>query len=237
MNKSAKLFYDFFVQSLDELKKNFKIYLMYFICLILVFIVQYILEIVYFKDDFILKIISKILFSIIPILISSKILYIIKIRQTGIGEYKTIVWRYLTYNIYYFCLVLLSAALYFYSTVLISSDFSIQSSLMITLPILSPLLYIMIYFSFSPFVAVFEDGNVIEIFSKSKLISSRKIVLVIINHLFSLFFPILFSMNMMLESMKLKFLSTYYSILFEAAFSILTILTSSKVYFYLLDLE
>ncbi|MDD4975024.1 MAG: hypothetical protein PHY93_11770 [Bacteriovorax sp.] len=199
-------------------------------------VVQNGLDLIFSKDEIILRIISKVLFSLVPLLILSKLLYVMKIRHFGNGEYSKVFWRFLLYNFYYFVLVLLAASLYLLPAIFASSIMTMRTGFLMTSFLLIPLIYIMLYYSLSPFVAVFDDEGG-SIFSKSKIISSSNIFLVIINHLCSLLIPGLFSSIILINNSLLKFSLALLISVPEAIFSILMILTTSRIYLYLIEKE
>lgn len=235
MMTSTKLFNHYFNESVREFKSNFKIYLVYVFSLCIVSLVQNGVDLFFLKNDVGLKIISKIIFSIVPILILSKILYVIKIRQSGTGEYGEVVWNFLRYNLYYFFLVFFGASLYFSTAVFASSFVSLKLGFLVASFLLAPLIYIMIFYSLSPFAAVFNDESKTSAFLKSKELTQKNIPLVIVNHLISLIAPILFSLGILISNSKLKFLVGVVTSVPEATVSILLILTTTKIYFHLYD--
>ncbi|MBC7540364.1 MAG: hypothetical protein H7281_16190 [Bacteriovorax sp.] len=237
MINSLNLFFYYLNESIKEIKNNFKIYLIYIFSLCLASVVQNGLDLIFSKNELILRIISKVLFSIVPILILSKILYVIKIRNFGVGEYRKIVLRFLLYNFYYFVLVLLAAALYFIPAMIASTIITMRSGFLMTLFLLVPLVYIMIFYSMSPFIAVFDDENILNVFSQSKKLTSKNIFLVIINHLCSLLIPGFFSLIILINNSLLKFSLALIVSVPEAIFSILMILTTTKIYLYLIEKE
>ena len=237
MLKSVQLFLYYFNEALSDIKNNFKIYFIYIITLCFVSIVQNCLDYYVIKDILILKIISKTLFSIVPILILCKILYVIKIRHLGIAEYGQVIWNFLIYNIYYFFLLLIAALLYFFSAMGLGSVFTMKIGFISASFLLIPLFYIMIYYSLSPFVAVFETEEVTNVFSKSKMLSGKNIYLVIINHICSLLIPGFFSLSMLITNPQIKFITSLAFSIPEGIFSILMILTTAKIYIYLKEKE
>lgn len=223
-------------ESYKEIKHNFKIYLIYIFSLCMASFVQNGLDLIFSKDEITLRIISKVLFSLVPLLILSKLLYVMKIRHFGNGEYSKVFWRFLLYNFYYFVLVLLAASLYLLPAMFASSIITMRAGFLITSFLLIPLIYIMLYYSLSPFVAVFDDEGG-PVFSKSKKISSNNIFLVIINHLCSLLIPGLFSSIILINNSLLKFSLALIISAPEAIFSILMILTTSRIYLHLIEKE
>jgi hypothetical protein len=236
MINSLKLFFYYLNESLNEIKNNFKIYLIYIFSLCTASIVQNGLDLIFSKDEIILRIISKVLFSIAPLLILSKLLYVMKIRHFGNGEYSKVFWRFLLYNFYYFVLVLLAAALYLLPAMFAASIITMRAGFIMTSFLLIPLFYIMLYYSLSPFVAVF-DNEENSVFSKSKRFSSRNIFLVIINHLCSLLIPGIFYSIILINNSLLKFSMALIISVPEAIFSILMILTTSRIYLHLIEKE
>lgn len=237
MNNTSKLFLAFIRDSVKEIKNNFSVYLVYIIFLSLVSVVQNSVDFVLGKDDLLLRTISKILFSVVPILILSKILYIIKIRNTGMGDYRKLLGSFLLYNLYYFLLFVVSFLVYLIPAGIVSEMTNSSLGFLAMAFLLIPLIYIMIFYSLTPFVAVFEDAPEKSLFSISKTISKKNIALVMLNHASSLLIPLIFSLLFMVKSPMLKLsLAAAFSIP-ESILSIVMTLTTAKVYFYLSDLE
>ena len=237
MSASIKQFAYYVSESFNEFKNNLKIYLIYAFSLCLVSIIQNGFDLIFTKNEMMLRIASKILFSVIPILIFSKILYVIKIRRSGLGEYGEVLWKFMLYNFYYFFLVAASASLYFILVIILSAFIGMQLSFFASTFMLAPMIYVMIFFSISPFVAVFDDESSNEVFARSKKISNRNISLVIINHLSSLLVPIIFSSLILIENPVLKLSVAILSSVPESIFSILMILTTARIYQHLIDRE
>lgn len=183
------------------------------------------------------KILSEILFSMIPILILCKILYVTRIRQNGSGEYKTVVFRYLIFNFIYFFITLLCLAFYFSTFYFIGQTYGILAAFLLSLLFLCPLLYVMFYYSLSPVVAVFEDSSWKNTFIESKKLTSKKTSLVFINHLFSLMIPISFLSIRMIDDKELVILFSALLAVPEAILVILSVLTTVRIYLFLSELD
>ncbi len=235
--KTLNLFFYQLKDSYLEIKHNNKIYFSYIALLSIVALSRRLLE-TYLPNDLLsVKLISEILFSFLPILIISKILYVIKIRQNGVGEYKTIVLRYLIYNFCYFgvaflCLSLPLAAFYFTK---ISEPMFV--TVLATMVCSLPLIYVMVYFSLSPIVAIFEDYSVVESFKQSKKLTQKKFLLVLINHLLALVSPIGFLCLSFIQNKEISILISTLLALPDALMTILIVLTTVRVYLYLSELD
>lgn len=234
---SIRLFINYIQGSFKEIKNNFKIYLIYIIGLSLVSIVQNSLDFILPKNDFTLRAVSKILFSLVPILILSKILYVIKIRNTGMGEYGKLLLSFLMYNLYYFILFFVAVFVYLLPATIISSMTNSSLGYLAMAFLLIPLFYTMIYYSLTPFVAAFETREEINFFSESKIISKRNVTLVIINHICSLLVPLLSSLFFIVKNPLIKLYATSVFSIPEAILSIVMVLTTSKIYYYLSEIE
>ena len=232
--KTGKLFYYYFKESLKEVRENFKIYLIYIIALTLVSIIQIPVDSFFSAEDIALKFFSKTLFSLVPLLILSKILYVIKIRNFGLGDYVTVVWRYILYNFYYFSLLLMSLGIYVVFATFMSTLLNFEAGFLITAFLLLPFIYVVIFFSLSPYVAVFNDDEE-SVFEKSKSLASKNILLVIVNHIFSLIIPILTSIIFLINNKNIKIALVLISSVPEAIFTILMVLTTTKIYMYLTE--
>lgn len=234
MIKSFKLFFHYFIESIKEIKNNFKLYLIYVVALCAISIVQIALDTMFYKDDLLFRFFSKTLFSIIPLLVLSKILYVIKIRNFGLGDYGTVVWRFILYNFYYFSLLILSLSLYVLAATYAGTLVDLQMGFLLTSFLLAPFIYVVLFFSLTPYVAVFNDEDE-PVFVKSRNLSSKNIFLVILNHLFSLIIPLAMSSILLIND---KYLKIAVSIIFsvpEAIFAILMVLTTTKIYMYLTE--
>lgn len=234
MMKSLQLFYYYLNESIKEFRGSLKIYFTYALGLCLVSVVQNGIEFYLPKEATLLRIFSKILFSIISMLILSKILYVIKIRHFGIGEYGSVLWRFLLYNFYYFFLILLGVGVYLLTATIVGATFSIKFGFLATSFLLIPVIYAMIYYSLTPIVAVFDDDHS-GVFSESQKLSSKNISLVIVNHLCSFIFPAIFYLLYLIENSTLKFSLSVFFAIPEAVVSILMILTTSRIYLHLTE--
>lgn len=232
MKASVKLFFHYFTESIKEVRDNFKIYFVYIVGLCLVSMVQISFDTFFLKDDVALRFVSKILFSMVPLLILSKILYVIKIRHFGMAEYGRVMWRYILYTFYYFSILLLSLSIYVSAAVFAGSRFGMQNGYLMASFLLIPFIYVVIYYSLSPYVAVFNDEEE-PVFASSKLLSSKSILLVIINHLYSFTLPLILSSVLLIENAYIKFATAFIFSIPEAIFAILMVLTTTKIYMYL----
>ncbi|MFA6237939.1 MAG: hypothetical protein WC635_11465 [Bacteriovorax sp.] len=232
--KSIKLFLYYFSESFKEIRGNVKLYMVYILGLCLVSLVQNTFDLVIAKDEMVLRLVSKILFSMVPLLILSKILYVIKIRNFGMAEYGKVLWRFILYNFYYFSLIFLAVAVYFLAATFAGTLVSVRSGFIITSFLLSPLIYIVIFYSLSPYVAVFNDEDE-SVFAISRSLSSKDIPLVVFNHLFSLTIPLLASSVLLINNPVWKFSAALVFSIPEAIFSILVVLTTAKIYMYLTE--
>jgi hypothetical protein len=236
--KSFKLFIYYFLESKKEFENDKKLYLTYTAYFVLASLVQSLVEYFFKLSTLEMKVISKIIFSIIPILILSKIFYVLKIRFRGVGDYSTILQRYLTYSGLYFLLILMSALLYIFSLKATLSFLSLKWAVVGSIFTLLPLFYCMLYFSLSPLVAVFDDDlSLIEVFKTSKKLSQKKTFLVLINHLFSLAVPIFFSLTIFIENAKIKWPLILMFSISEAILSIFLTITTARIYLYLNDVD
>ena len=180
-----------------------------------------------------MKIMSEILFSFVPILISSKILYVLKIRQNGMGEYNTILKQYFIYNFCYFSVALVCLSFYLSIFYIVLEDNSLLMTFLMTMFFIFPLVYVMIYFSLSPIVAIFEETTFKESFIQSRNLTKKNVGLVLINHLAALFPPIAFLGLGLIKSDEYTILISFIFAIPESMLIILTVLTTVRVYLYL----
>lgn len=235
MKATTKLFYFYLKDSISEITNNFKLYSVYIIGLSLVSIAQSVIE-VYFKitDPFI-RGSSKVLFSIIPILILSKILYVIKIRSTGVGEYREVVFKFLLYNFYYVFFIILTLGFYFIPATILVTMTNSTTWFVMTSFLLIPCIYFMIYNSLSPYVAVFEEGTTISYFKESMRLSAHNIYLIAINHAFSTTTYLFYFFLLMIEKPNIRLATAVLLSVPESILSLVVTLTTSRIYFYLKD--
>jgi len=240
MNKSFKLYWFYFFESLNAFRSDSKLYFAYIVSLSLVSMLQNGMDIMFSKDKIILRIISKLLFSIIPIMILSKILYVIKIRHFGLDDYKRVLWQFWRYSFIYFALISLAFCFYFISSLLVAKIFpeiKLPQALAYMSFLLLPVIYMMIFYSLSPFVAVFEDDLSDGVLFISKKLSKKALGLVVTNHIVSLFAPIIFSLVIMINNPLFKFYTALILSIPEAILSVLMILTTSRIYLYLKQID
>ncbi len=234
---SLKFFIYNFKESFYEIKNNSKIYFSFIALLALVSLSRRLIETYLPSDIYAIKIVSEILFSFIPIFIVSKILYIIKIRQNGFGEYKIVVLRYFIYNFCYFSITLLCLMFYLGIFYFVTLNHSLPFTIFSTLVCLLPLIYVMIYFSLSPIVAIFEDISFQEVFRQSQNITKKRTSLVLINHLVALALPISFLSLSLLKNQEITILISAFLAIPEALLTILIVLTTVRVYLYLSEID
>jgi hypothetical protein len=91
----------------------------------------------------------------------------------------------------------------------------------------------MIFYSLTPLVAVFSEDDETSFFKQSKKISSKNLLLIIINHLFALALPMSYLLIVFVKDEKLKLILSGVLSVPVALGVILTTLTSAKIYFFL----
>lgn len=235
MYSSLKRFTHFFSESRKDFELNLKIYSLYIVFFMLTSIVQITADSYIPEKEWWARGFSKFLFSGIPILVLSKILYIVKVRMDGQAEYSDVLIKNMLYSGYYFCLVMICSLLYPLSVLLLSESghFNLQTSFIVSLPFLAPFFYVIMFFSLSPFVAVFEEKSFLETFIKSRDLTKKDITLVFINHISSLVIPSFFGLMIYTAEVRWRIgLGVLLSIP-EAVLTIIFLLTSIKVYIYL----
>ena len=219
-------------ESFIEIIRNLKFFLVYIATLSVIYFVQELFDSNLTNAGRGVQFLSRLLFSAIPLIVQSKILYIIKIRHSGSGEYKALLKRYFLYSIYYF-LVLFAVLVFFVTLQLIFHSPKYHTDILSFIFLLSSVLYIMIFYALTPLVAVFSEDDETSFFKQSKKISSKNILLIIINHLFALALPMSYLLIVFVKDEKLKLILSGVLSVPVALGVMLTTLTSAKIYFYL----
>lgn len=237
MRATFSLFIYFFKESFLEIKNNLSIFGVYIFGLIAVNIVSNFIDQVYVSGNTDLRIVGKILFSLITMLILSKILYVMKIRISGLGEYKSVMASFLTYNVFYSMLMIFGLLIYLIPAFVLIYWYKTNIVFFWPAPLLVIFFYIMIFYSLTPFVAVFEDDSEVNFFKRSSSLTKRNLLLVIVNHFFA-WFPYLF--YVVINEIDHK--PARYSLIAafslpEAVLQLIMAITTAKIYFYLLNLE
>ncbi len=237
MKETFKLYFSYLKESFLEVKNNLSIFGIYILGLVAVIIVNHYVDQTYAKSSE-LKIVGKILFSLVPILIISKLLYVMKIRISGSGDYRTVMANFLVFNILYSGLVLIGLLLYLVPAFVL--HYWLKSNLMFLWASLFiiPFLYFLIFYSLTPFIAVFEENRLESFFKQSRALTRKNILMVVLNHFFAWLPNVLYIahnyFNVLPETRSIIVLSTAVP---EAVFQLVTIITTVKIYFYLLNLD
>lgn len=238
LSQTIKLFFNYLIDAFIEFNNNLGLYLVYIVVLSLATILPNWINVQFNNVGVPLQLLAKIVFSIVPLLILSKIIYVIKIRNIGIGEYSKTFFSYFIYSILLLLLlgaagVVISFPLYLYS--LRNSAWLLAIS-----PVgIALLFYFVVFYSMTPIVAAIESEaeNDESYFSKSKTLTKRNITLVLINLLCSLFIYLVTSALLLVKDPHTRLLLSAIFALFDSLFTIVLTLTSVKIYFYLNGLE
>ena len=239
MINSFKRFIHYVADSRNDFESNLKIYSLYIIFFVAISIVQTIADSFIPDKQWWAKVASKFLFSGIPVLVLSKILYIVKVRMDGTAEYSEVLIKNMLFSGYYFCMVMMAGLLYPAAVVYLTEAgmTDVQTGLIVSLPLLGPFFYVIILYSLSPYVAVFEEKGFIDTFRRSRDLTRKDILLVFSNHLCSLIVPSFFGSMMYTVEAKWRLgLGVLLSVP-EAVLTIIFLLTSIKIYIYLRDLD
>ncbi len=228
------LFLSYLKSSTSEILENFKLYFVYIFGLILVSLTQSAFDFI-LTGNFISKAYSKILFSIIPILIIGKILYVIKIRQSGSGSYSLLVSKFILYNFFYFIMLFVSLLLYLLPGLLAYYQMNSKLGFVVTLFLLFPFIYIVIFYGLTPFVAVFSEKDDGQFFRESKRLSQKNIYLVVLNHLFFLMIPLVAQSFYYIQDIKTRLIVSWIYSIPESIYSIILTLVTAKIYFHLAE--
>lgn len=229
---TAIVFIQLVEESFSEILRNLKFFLIYIATLSIIYFVQELFDSNLTHAGKGVQLLSRLLFSAIPLIVQSKILYIIKIRHSGVGDYKTLLKRYFLYSTYYF-LLLFVIMMFFVILEMIFHSPKYHTDILCFIFLLSSVFYIMIFYALTPLVAVFSEDDETSFFRQSKKISSKNILLIIINHLFALALPMSYLLIVFVKDEKLKLILSGVLSLPVALGVMLTTLTSAKIYFYL----
>lgn len=234
---SLKYFGYFFRESLEEVRSNLNIFAVYIGGLFLVSIISNFIDFFFLPADLSIKILSKFLFSMVPILVLAKLLYVMKIRISALGEYSQVLLSFLFYNILYLFITMLAFALYLVpsTTMLYATGDRFAYAYMLFL--LFPLIYIMIYYSLTPFVAVFEESGLLQTFKTSYKLTRRDVLLVLVNHLFALSPHLCTPLINAITMPAAKFSAIITLGLVESVLAIVMTITTVKIFFHLINLD
>jgi hypothetical protein len=238
LSQTIKLFFNYIIEAFDELYDNLGIYLVYIFILSLATIIPNWMNVHFNNISVPLQLLAKIVFSIVPLLILSKIIYVFKIRSLGLGEYTKTFFSYLVYSL--LLLLLLGAAGIIISFPLYLYSLRNSAWLLAIAPVgILMLLYFVIFYSLTPVVAAIEsdDEEREGSFSKSKVLTKRNVSLVLINLFCQLFIYVVTSSLLFVKDPNTRLLFSAVFALFDSLFTIVLTLTSVKIYFYLNSLE
>ncbi len=98
--------------------------------------------------------------------------------------------------------------------------------------------YFLIFYSLTPFVAVFAENRSVSFFKLSKTLTKKNILLVVLNHFFAWMPNLLYiaynALKISPDTRSTIILSTAAP---EAFFQMIAALTTVKIYFYLLNVD
>jgi len=237
-SKTADLFFHFIKDALREVENNFGIYSLYVLILTLSTAISNLLNFYFRIDDPTLPIISKLVFSIVPLLIVSKIIYVFKIRNIGIGDFTKTFFAYFLFSILYF-IIFLVCALFFSLPAYMSALMNSMPMLVLSALGLIPVCYLIIFYSLTPVVAALECDSEKEInyFRQSKFLTKRNIWLVAMNQFFAVMIFLITTSVFLIKDPGVKIAVSVTVALLDAIFTVVLTMTSVKIYFYLNDLE
>lgn len=229
---TAVIFIQQVEESFNEIIHNLKFFLIYIATLSIIYFIQELFDSNLTHAGKGVQLLSRLLFSAIPLIVQSKILYIIKIRHSGSGEYKSLLKRYFLYSIYYF-LILFAIMMLVLVVEFILHNSRYHTDVLSAIALLSSVFYVMIFYALTPLVAVFSEDVETSFFKQSKKLSSKNLLLIIINHLFALALPMSYLLIVFVKDEKLKLILSGVLSIPVALGVMLTTLTSAKIYFYL----
>jgi|GEM_PF-748196 len=237
-SRTADLFFHFVKDAIREVENNFGIYSFYVLVLTLSTVIPNLLNFYFKTDDPALAIISKLVFSIVPLLIVSKIIYVLKIRSTGVGDFGKTFFAYFLYSILYF-IIFLICALFFSLPAYMSTLMNSMPMLVLSALGLIPVCYLIVFYSLTPIVAAIESDSEKEFsyFGQSKLLTKRNVWLVAMNQFFAVVIFLLTTSVFLIKDPGVKIAVSVAVALLDAIFTVVLTLTSVKIYFYLSDME
>lgn len=226
------IFFQQVEESFSEIIRNLKFFLIYIATLAIIYFTQEVFDGYLLNAGKGIQLLSRILFSAVPLIVQSKILYIIKIRHSGEGHYQTLLKRYFLYSLYYF-FILFAIMMFFGVVELLFHTPQLHTDIVSFVFLIISVFYVMIFYALTPLVAVFSEDSETNYFKQSKKISSKNILLIIINHLFALALPMSYLLVVFIKDEKLKLILSGVLSVPVALGVMLTTLTSAKIYFYL----
>lgn len=235
-SKTAGLFFQFIKDALKELNSNLGLYLVYVVVLSLSTAIPSWINAYYTNNSMIIQVFAKLVFSLVPLLILSKIIYVVKIRNLGEGDYIRTFYSYFVYSILYLLLLIVAGIFIALPAYLVTLGrtptlfgFSAVGLILIV--------YLGIYYSLTPTIAAIESETSDGFFRKSKKLARKNVWLILLYQFLSVFIYLMSAMLMLVKEQKtVLFLSTAFSII-DAIFTIVLTLIAVKIYFYLNEIE
>ncbi len=236
--KTVDVFFQFIKDAIREVENNFGIYSLYVLILTLSTAIPNFLNFYFKIEDVALPIVSKLVFSIVPLLIVSKIIYVLKIRTTGIGDYTKTFFSYFIFSILYF-IIFLVCALFFSLPAYMSTLMNSVPMLAVSAFGLIPIVYLIVFYSLTPVVAAIENDSEEErnYFKQSKKLTKKNVWLVVMNQFFAILIFFMTTSVFLIKDPGVKIAVSIAVALLDAIFTVVLTLTSVKIYFYLNELE
>lgn len=234
--KTAGLFFHFIKDAFKEFNSNLGLYLVYVVVLSLSTIIPNWMNAYYHNNSIIIQVFAKLVFSIVPLLILSKIIYVVKIRSLGEGDYLRTFYSYFFYSILYL-LLLIVAAIFISLPIYIVSTGRTPWVIGVSAIGLFLFAYFVIFYSLTPTIAAIESETTDGFFKKSKSLTQKNIYLILMYQCLAVMVYLLSAVLMLIKEERIMLLLSSSVAVIDAIFSIVLTLTAVKIYFYLNDLE
>jgi hypothetical protein len=208
--EGLKIFWNFFKAACQEVIANKKIYLTAFFALVLLGNAETFYPLLGVSEESSVYIILTIVTTLMIFIVLSQVVLIQKKNHGGTGELSFFVPTFLLYNLYYSFLFFLGLAL-----------------------LVVPGLYVLIFFSMVPFIAVLDDEVNGGFFKKSRELVKKNVGLVAWASLINLAMESSALFSSLIQDKNTKAVVNFFYSLPDAFLTIAMTITTVKIYYYL----
>lgn len=208
--EGLKLFWSFSKSAFDEVLENKKIYLSFFFSLLFLSNLEVLYPFVGVKEESSAYIALTLISTIFVFVVISQIVLIQKRKHGGVGELSYFVPTFLLYNLYYSFLFFLGL-----------------------LFVIAPGIYVLIFFSMVPFVAVLDDEESGSFFKKSRELVRKNIGLVAWASFLNLLLELSSLVFAPIQDPTTKAVFTFLFSIPDTFLTIVLTIVTVKIYYYL----
>lgn len=238
LSKTIKVFNFYVKDAFKELNHNLGLYLLYIVLLSLANAIPGLMATFFDNSNVMIQLFAKVVFSIIPLLVLSKIIYVVKIRSGSLGEYRSTFLSFLVYSLLFLLLMFILGG-FAVMPVYLTFVMSLNKWLLVVSALANViLLYCSIYFALTPLVAAIENEDPTEnFFIRSKALTKKNVLLIVIlQAMYLIFYLPSLALVLLKDSPYIYGLTLAFSVM-DAVATIMLTLVAVKIYFYLTTLD